>query len=132
MSIEPNPVIGEPQYCMVDLSLPLPQPQPIHHNLYHQIDVLPHDISNTSHKRNLFKKLATDASFFYWISIRTAICVPAKCSLNDINSLANVGMIWVLCTNIIILIYLIYLYFFFLFSRRWIGFGEKVSSMSAQ
>jgi hypothetical protein len=78
---------------MIDLSLPLPQPQPIHHNLYHQIDVLPDNvINNSSNNANLFKKLAKEASFFYWISIRTAICVPAKCSLNDIKELAAVCM----------------------------------------
>jgi hypothetical protein len=93
MSIVPNKVIGEPQYCMIDLSLPLPQPQPIHHSLYHQIDVLPDNvINNSSNNANIFKKLANEASFFYWISIRTAICVPAKCSLNDIKELARVGM----------------------------------------
>jgi len=79
---------------MIDLSLPLPQPQPIHHSLYHQIDVLPDNvINNSSNNANIFKKLANEASFFYWISIiRTAICVPAKCSLNDIKKLAGVGM----------------------------------------
>ena len=92
LSIEPNEVMGRAQYCMIDLSLPLPQPQPMHHNLHHKVTVIPKDIESNSSvlsADNLFTSLSAEASFFYWVSIRTAICVPNKCSQNDINSLIN-------------------------------------------
>ncbi len=92
LSIEPNGIIGEPQYCMVDLSPPIPQPMPIHHNLYHRIDVLPqeyYDRNTTQNSTNIFYTFSEFASFYYWISLRTGICMPSKCSSDDITQLAK-------------------------------------------
>jgi hypothetical protein len=92
LSIEPNGIIGEPQYCMIDLSPPIPQPMPIHHNLYHRIDVLPqeyYDRNITENSTNIFDTFSEFASFYYWISLRTGICMPSKCLSDDITQLAK-------------------------------------------
>ena len=87
LSVKPNPMIERPQYCLIGVRPPVPQPMPVHQNLYHRIDVLPkHFVTN---KTNVFVKYSEFASFYYWIDIRTGICVPYKCSEKDIASLAK-------------------------------------------
>ncbi|XP_054167794.1 nose resistant to fluoxetine protein 6-like [Oppia nitens] len=101
LSIKSNQYIGEPQYCMIDLGLPVPQPQPRHHNLNHRVDVLPHHfIKNISFANHLFTRLSKEASFFYWISLRTGICVPNKCTFNDMDQLTIKFYIFSLNKNI--------------------------------
>jgi hypothetical protein len=87
LAIEPNEVIGKSQYCLIDISLPLPKPMPIHQNFFHNVNVLPQFV-NTS-KSNVFVKLSKDASFFYWIFIRRGICTPNKCTQSDIKLLTE-------------------------------------------
>ncbi|CAG2103571.1 unnamed protein product, partial [Medioppia subpectinata] len=90
LAIEPNTVINEPQYCLIDISPPIPKSMPIHHNLYHQINIHM-NISQKydNHNENVFKSYSEFASFHYWISFRTAICTPSKCTPNDVSLLAN-------------------------------------------
>ncbi len=91
LSIVSNDLIGSPQYCLIDFSLPIPHPMPKHQNLFHKIkNLLPNDISNKTN--NAFAKLANEASIFYWISLRIGICSPNKCALNDIYSLSKTGI----------------------------------------
>ena len=85
VDIAPNPTIGEPQYCFVDLTPPIPQPIPRHQNMYTQMDVLPED-QNYSETIQIHSKLT---SFHYWAPLSTAICVPSKCSDQDIAMLAQ-------------------------------------------
>jgi hypothetical protein len=87
LSIEPNEVIGESQYCLIDISLPLPEPMPIHQNLFHRVNVLPQYVNRS--RNDVFFKLAEDASFFYWINPKLGICVPNKCSINDVKTIAR-------------------------------------------
>ena len=89
LAIEPNSMIEKPQYCLVDLIPPLPRPMPVHHNLHHTIDVLPKDFDINQSFQNVFTNYSEFASFFYWITLRTGICTPSKCSQQDINSLAK-------------------------------------------
>ncbi len=87
LSIEPNQVIGESQYCLIDISIPLPNPMPIHHNMFHRVNVLPEYVNRS--RNDVFVKLAEDASFFYWVNPSLGICVPNKCSINDVKTIAR-------------------------------------------
>jgi hypothetical protein len=87
LAIRPNQVIKESQYCLIDISLPLPKPMPIHQNFFHKVDVLPQFVNKSGN--NFFVKLSKDASFFYWIFIRQGICTPKKCSESDIKFLTR-------------------------------------------
>ena len=61
LAIQPNEVIKESQYCLIDISLPLPKPMPIHQNIFHRVDVLPQFVNKSGN--NVFVKLSKDASF---------------------------------------------------------------------
>jgi len=87
LAIEPNEVIKESQYCLIDISLPLPKPMPIHQNIFHRVDVLPQFVNKSGN--NVFVKLSKDASFFYWVYIRLGICSTIKCSQKDVKTLAE-------------------------------------------
>jgi hypothetical protein len=47
LDIEPNELIGELQYCLIDISLPLPKPMPIQQNFFHKINVLPQFVNKS-------------------------------------------------------------------------------------
>jgi hypothetical protein len=87
LAIKSNEVIGKSQYCLIDISLPLPKPMPIHQNFYHKINVLP-EFFNKS-ENNVFVKLSEDASYFYWFYLRLGICTPNKCTENDVKAMAK-------------------------------------------
>jgi hypothetical protein len=87
LDIKPNEVIGESQYCLIDISLPLPKPMPIHQNFYHKVNVLPEFVNKSSN--NVLVKLSEDASYFYWFYIRLGICTPNKCNQNDVKAMAK-------------------------------------------
>jgi len=86
-AIKPNQVIGESQYCLIDISFPLPKPMPVHHNFFHEVNVLPESMNKS--ENNIFVKLSKDASFFYWFYIRLGICTPNKCTKSDVKALAD-------------------------------------------
>jgi hypothetical protein len=102
LAIKPNEVIGESQYCLIDISLPLPKPMPIHQNFFHKVNVLPHFVNKS--ENNVFVEFSEDASYFYWISLKLGICAPNKCSQNDIHILAEKSLYSYL-TNVIIKIF---------------------------
>ncbi len=87
LAIEPNEVIGKSQYCLIDISLPLPKPMSIHQNFFQIVNVLPQSVNMS--ESNVFVKLSKDASFFYWIFIRLGICTPNKCTESDIKFLTE-------------------------------------------
>jgi len=87
LSITSNEVIGESQYCLIDISLPVPKPMPKHQNLYHKVDVLPAFVNKNG--SNVFVKFSEDASYFYWYYLRLGICTPKKCTENDVIILAR-------------------------------------------
>jgi len=87
LSITPNEVIGESQYCLIELSVPVPKPMRVHQNFYHEVDVLPHFVNKSGN--NIFVKLSRDASFFYWYGIKLGICTPNKCTKSHIESMAK-------------------------------------------
>ena len=87
LSVEPNLVIDRPQYCLLDVRPPLPQPMPLHMNFHHRIDVLPKSLN--TNESNIFLKYSEFASYYDWIDIRTGICVPSKCSQKDVELLAK-------------------------------------------
>jgi len=87
LAIRPNQVIKKSQYCLIDISLPLPKPIHFHHNFYHKVDVLPHFVNKSGN--NVFIELSKDASFFYWFNIRLGICAPKMCSKREIKVLTE-------------------------------------------
>jgi hypothetical protein len=87
LAIRPNQVIKESQYCLIDISLPLPKPMPIHQNIFHRVDVLPEFVNKSGN--NVFVGLSKDASFFYWFHIRLGICAPKMCSKREIEILTE-------------------------------------------
>ncbi|CAG2164033.1 unnamed protein product [Oppiella nova] len=91
LNIPPNPVIDTPQYCLIDISLPLPKPIGSHHSFYHIVNVLPPKLNNSvanNNDDNVFVKFSKNASFFYWMFIRLGICVPNKCLPSDVHNIA--------------------------------------------
>lgn len=93
LSIKPNKVIGKSQYCLIDISLPLPQPMSKHQNFFHEVNVLPQYLNKS---QSLFVQLSKDASLFYWIFPRLGICSPNKCTKSDLRILAEKSkdLIW--------------------------------------
>ncbi len=87
LAIEPNQVIGESQYCLIDISIPLPEPMPIHQNIFHKVNVLPEYLNRS--KYNVFVKFSEDAAMFYWIYLKLGICTPNKCTQNDVKAIAR-------------------------------------------
>jgi hypothetical protein len=83
LAIEPNEVIAKSQYCLIDISLPLPKPMPIHQNFFHKVNVLPQFVNKSGN--NVFIKLSKDASYFYWFYLRLGICTPNKCTKSDLE-----------------------------------------------
>jgi hypothetical protein len=86
INIQPNQVIGESQYCLIDTSFPLPK-MDFHQNFFHKVNVLPEFINKSSN--NAFVKFSEDASFFYWFHIRLGICTPNKCTQNEVQAMAR-------------------------------------------
>ncbi len=95
LDIKPNEVIGESQYCLIDISLPLPKPMPIHQNFFHEINVLPEFMNKSSN--NVFVKLSKDASLFYWVELKVGVCLPNMCSHNDVKALLEKSIIFLFC-----------------------------------
>jgi hypothetical protein len=87
LSIEPNQVIGESQYCLIDISLPLPKPMPIHQNIFHKVEVLPEFLNRSRY--NVFFKFSENLAFFYWIYFKLGICTPNECTQNDVKAMAQ-------------------------------------------
>ena len=91
LGVDDNPSIGSTQYCSIILDPPLPRPMPKQHNVFHQIpNLLSSDVYQNS--SNALIKIANESSTFYWLSIRTAVCLPNKCTETDIKSLAKTGI----------------------------------------
>jgi len=87
LSIKPNQVIGESQYCLIDIKIPLPEPPPLHINLNHKVDVLPKFFNKSGN--NFFIKLSENAIYFYLYTMKIGICTPKKCNSNDILVLSK-------------------------------------------
>ena len=92
INIPANDVIGESQYCLLDISIPVPKPIGRHQNFYHSVNVLPEKLKSSGNMSNVFVNLSKSASFFYWIFIKNGFCVPSKCTKTDVLALAKPGI----------------------------------------
>lgn len=88
------------QYCLLQYSLPMPRPRPKHHNLYHQTpNLLPSGGIGNNNRQNylkngsIYRKLEQVSSLFYYTNLQIAICLPATCSPEDVNTFASKGLI---------------------------------------
>ena len=77
--------LSRAHYCVMDVRAPFPQPMPLHHSLHCSSDVLPEGLNS----RNFFGRYSHFSSFYYWLDIGSGICVPSKCSEEDIALLAK-------------------------------------------
>lgn len=85
-----------PQYCLVDISVPMPQPMPKFHNYYQHSEVLPvNENSNQTHQYlsngTIYRDLAQVSSVFYYVYIQIGICLPEKCTPQDVSLISNNG-----------------------------------------
>lgn len=82
-----------PQYCLLDLALPMPQPMPKYHNYYQKSQVLPDDVDSNkldfSVNGTLYRHLADISSVFYYVYLQIGICIPNSCTSTDIKVVAS-------------------------------------------
>jgi len=82
-----------PQYCLVDIAIPMPKPMPESHNYHHKAKVLPHterELARLSHENlvhlsngSFYQYLADVSSVFYYAYIQIGICLPEQCEAHD-------------------------------------------------
>lgn len=72
------------QYCLLDLSLPMPRPLPPGHNLHHRARVLPETGPKLA-ENSLYRHLASVSSIFYFASLQMGVCLPESCTKADIE-----------------------------------------------
>lgn len=88
----------ERQYCLVDVSVPMPT-QPKIHNLFSKAQILPTNISaedvelhrrlsNTNNTTTIFGHFEEQSAVFFYANIRVGICLPASCLEEDIVPVA--------------------------------------------
>lgn len=79
-----------PQYCLLDIKLPLP-PMPDTHNYYHSTEGLVpqfHHEPITAHfleNGTFYRHLEEQSSVFFWATIQLGICLPTGCSNEDVQ-----------------------------------------------
>ena len=78
----------QPQYCLIDLSIPLPKPMPLHNNLNHRIRPSRPSIANLIYR----DRLEEISSIFYYANFQFGICLPKACSIQDIKLIASTGI----------------------------------------
>nr|XP_027206252.1 nose resistant to fluoxetine protein 6-like [Dermatophagoides pteronyssinus] len=108
---ESNQSLIIPQYCLIDMSIPMPKPRPTTHNYYHHTEgIIPdkdllaktvnldfiadQDLSSSIIKQmilapnpTIHEYLAQVSSNFYYSFIRRGICLPSSCTTNDVNKI---------------------------------------------
>lgn len=91
------------QYCLVDVSLPMPS-MPQYHNYHQKVEVLPEKDDQLPIKpyaplrllgqRNhtFYRHLEDISSIFYYVNLKVGVCLPKRCSTNDIQAVARKSM----------------------------------------
>ncbi|XP_027205919.2 nose resistant to fluoxetine protein 6-like isoform X1 [Dermatophagoides pteronyssinus] len=75
------------QYCLVDFAMPMPKPQPKHHNFFHKtIGLLPENFQRHNGS-TIYEHLEKYSSIFYYTNIEMAICMPNTCNQNDLETI---------------------------------------------
>nr|XP_027205919.1 nose resistant to fluoxetine protein 6-like isoform X1 [Dermatophagoides pteronyssinus] len=75
------------QYCLVDFAMPMPKPQPKHHNFFHKtIGLLPENFQHHNGS-TIYEHLEKYSSIFYYTNIEMAICMPNTCNQNDLETI---------------------------------------------
>ena len=96
LAIEPNEIIGQPKYCSIDFVPFLPR-RSINHNIFHNLNGFESQLmllnsdshQNLTSKNNIFNKVARNAGFFYYVSMRVGVCVPSSCRDYEIELIAQ-------------------------------------------
>ena len=88
VAITPNLVIGSTQYCLIRLSVPLPNPTTVHLNVNHKINEIVAMFKNRT-SEHVFTKLADNAIFFRLFPIKLGVCLPDMCDQNDVQLLTE-------------------------------------------
>ncbi|KAH7636895.1 acyltransferase-like protein 3 [Dermatophagoides farinae] len=101
-----------PQYCLIDMAIPMPKPRPTPHNYYHhtegilptkdfldkiiELDLIGHHNSSSSTiikqmvlapNPTIYEYLAQVSSNFYYSFIRRGICLPSSCTTEDVHTI---------------------------------------------
>jgi len=88
----------EPQYCLLDFAIPMPQPMPKYHNYYQISEVLPSEtdwssgtVQKFTSNGTIYRYLADVSSIFYYLYLQIGICLPKSCPTSDIVNIAIRG-----------------------------------------
>nr|XP_027196789.1 nose resistant to fluoxetine protein 6-like [Dermatophagoides pteronyssinus] len=79
ISINPSHIISK--YCIMDLSIAMPKPVPLH--LKTHVQVL--NDNETKLNGTIFNHMADKSSLFYYVHLWMGICLPESCSQKDIQ-----------------------------------------------
>nr|XP_027196790.1 nose resistant to fluoxetine protein 6-like [Dermatophagoides pteronyssinus] len=84
MSIDSSDIVSK--YCILDMSIAMPEPVPFPFHLKKRLPVLK---NHSKLNGTIFNHLADKSSLFYYIHLWMGICVPESCSLKDIQYAFN-------------------------------------------
>ncbi|GFS54048.1 NRF domain-containing protein [Trichonephila inaurata madagascariensis] len=72
------------QYCLVDIAPPLPK-----RRRFVASDTIIEELVNVTDPESALSKLVTFGNYYYHLNIRTSICVPSTCSIEEIRSITE-------------------------------------------
>lgn len=87
-----------PQYCLLDIKLPLP-PMPDTHNYYHPTEgLIPqfhHEpiIARFLENGTFYRHLEKQSSVFFWATLQLGVCLPSGCSEEDVRLITKNSML---------------------------------------
>ena len=81
ISIDPSHIISK--YCIMDLSIAMPKPVPLH--LKTHVQVLNDNETGSKLNGTIFNHMADKSSLFYYVHLWMGICLPESCSQKDIQ-----------------------------------------------
>ncbi|KAI1289480.1 Nose resistant to fluoxetine protein 6 [Halotydeus destructor] len=88
INLEPNAIMGSAQYCSVEFRPLLPE-RPKMHILNHQLSRF-YNLSGLHNSTDsVLDRLISKAHYLYYVTPRIGICMPSKCSAQDIDILTN-------------------------------------------
>ena len=90
------------QYCLVDISIPMPRPMPMFHNYFQEAKVLPENddkiedgsrnqVKMLNTNETIYSHLASVSSVFYYAYIQIGICLPRGCIKQDVANITTIG-----------------------------------------
>ncbi|PRD28098.1 UNVERIFIED_CONTAM: hypothetical protein NCL1_33462 [Trichonephila clavipes] len=72
------------QYCLVDIAPPLPK-----RRRFVASDTIIEELGNVTDPESAIAKLFTFGNYYYHLNIRTSICMPSTCSIEEIRNVTE-------------------------------------------